>query len=167
MISVAHAFVVALECADVLVLETVGGDLLALGHECADPVGVDMCDDRRHRECRSEVMALQHGEQRRQSLIGAELGLRRRQIGGTDAVRPGRDAQIDGDADTVAGPLRPADFVVGEALLVRDRVAFFPRHISRLLGLRPPEAAAGILRGTSAPLPRSSGTTRRAGFSSA
>ena len=134
------ALILPFQPTHILVLEPVGGDLVAFGGERADLVGMDVRDHRRHGEGRLEVVALQHGEQRRQSLIGAEFGLRRRQIGSADAVRSRRDAQVDGDADAAAGTLRPADFVVGEALLVRDRVAFFPRHALRLLAA---QAACG------------------------
>jgi len=74
---------------------------------------------RRDREGRREIVALEYREQRRQPLIGAELGLRGLEVGGANAVRPGRDTQIDGNADAAAGALRPADVVVGEALLIR------------------------------------------------
>src|SRR5215472_10026784 len=65
--------------------------------------------------------------------MGAEFSLRGPEIGGADTVRPGRDAQIDSDADAAAGTVGPADLVIAKALLVRDRIAFFPRHLSRLL----------------------------------
>src|SRR6516165_5524011 len=134
-------------------LETIGGDFMPLIEHCADLVRVDVCEYRGNREGCPQAVTLEHDEKRREALIGAELGLRRREIGDADAITSGSHAQIDGDRDAATGTLRPADFVVGEALLIRDRVAFLPRHISPLLGLKRPATAAGIFRGTNAPPP--------------
>src|SRR4029077_10435211 len=142
-----------------------GGDLMSRGGKFADLVGVDAGEDRWDGEGRLEVVTLQHREHRCEPLIGAELGLRTLQVGGTNTFRPGRDAEINGDADAAAGTLRPADFVIGEALFVRDRVAFLPRHFARLLGLKRPAPAGGIFRDTTAPPLRSSGTILPAGSS--
>src|SRR6516164_2414520 len=82
--------------------EPVSGDLVALSEEGADLVGVDMREHRGDGEGRSEVVTLQYGQQRRETLIGAELGLRCRQVGGADAIGSGREAHIDSDADAAA-----------------------------------------------------------------
>src|SRR6202022_55739 len=128
--------VLALQPADILVLETVGGDLVALGDKGADPVGIDMRKHPRDGEGRLEVVSPQDGEQRGQPLIGTEFGFGGRPGRGANAVRPGCDAEVDGEPDTTARIPQPADFVVGEALLVRDRVAFLPGHGSGGLGPR-------------------------------
>src|SRR5262249_2321516 len=143
-----------------------GSDLVALSGKRADIFSVDRSEHGRDGESRLQVVALQHRKQCRQPLGGAEFGVGRLQIGGAYAVRPSREAQIDSDADAAASTLRPADVVVDEALFVRDRVAVFPRHISQLLALKRPPPAVEIFRGTSAPPPRSSGTTRRVASSS-
>src|SRR6516164_6018768 len=132
-------------------LEAVGGYLVAFCDQSADPLGVNGCQYRRDGKGCFEVVALQHNEQCGEALIGPKLSLWRGQISGSDAVRAACEAQIDGDSDAATGTFRPANFVVGQALLVRDRVALFPGHASLLLRLKRPASAAEIFRGTSAP----------------
>ena len=52
------ALVVTLQGTHILVLEAVGGDLMALGDEGANLVGIDMREHRRDGEGRLEVVAL-------------------------------------------------------------------------------------------------------------
>src|SRR5215813_6268671 len=94
-------------------------------------------------------LALQYAEHRVEPLAHSEQGRRRPQIRRANARGPGCDTEVDRDADAAASAAGPADFVIGEAFFVRNRVALFPRHSNSL-------RLAEIVRGTSGRFARSS-----------
>jgi hypothetical protein len=123
-----RAFLILAEQADILVLETMGGDLMALVAQAADRVGMDFGDDRRHGDRRLERAAPEHTEQRTESTMQAEIGVGRGKILRLEAVGPAGRREIDDDAEAAAIAIRPGDLGIQQGSLVTDRIAFFPRH---------------------------------------
>ena len=147
--------------ADVLMLQAVRRDFVPIGQQRANPFGAKLCDDRGHGKRRRDLEAPQHGKQPIEPVMRGEECVGMRQIGGADALRTTRHAQIHHDRDATAVAVGPANFVIPQSDFVGDRVALLPGHCALL------RSGRGNSRGSAWRLPRRWGTIRRAASSSA
>ena len=132
------------------------------------PGRVDLGRDRRHGEGRLEAVLGERRQHEIEPLARPERGRRAADVAGRDPLRSAGDAQIDDDVNRAALSLRPAHLRVGQALLIGDGVAVFPRHgPTPPIAVTPRCAWADACRGNGAPPPRRSQTTRPAASSCA
>src|SRR6266545_5398225 len=121
---------------------------------------MDLGDHRRYSEGRLDAVALQGAAELAQAAMHAEIGVGRGEVLRLDAFGAARRREVDDDTDAAALAVRPTHVGVQQRALVADRVALFPGHGDL------PNAPDGW-RAHGAPPAHRSGTTRRAGLSSA
>ena len=119
------------ERAHILVLEAVRGDLVAGARRaCASLSAWISAITAGTAKVALMPIAVEHAGQRVEPAVHAVVGVGRGQVLRLDAVGPAGRAEIDHDAEAAALAAGPFDVGVEDALLVADRVALLPGHLT-------------------------------------
>jgi hypothetical protein len=121
-------FVDRTQAADVLVLQSIPGDLVPVRQQIAQPFRPQLRDDGRDGECRPDGEATEQSNKLVKPIMSSKVGIGVRQVFRANALRTARYAEIHRDGKAASIAIGPAHLVAMPRDLVRDCVALFPRH---------------------------------------